>query len=110
MMDEYKIMEEEVCSLLQKHASSTHAKEILAPKIAQTSLMMNHLYEDLGFESRTQMGKFMKENFLTLAEIKPKDTLWKKFMYDSIGKVAPACAGCSDAVNCFKCLLEEASA
>lgn len=109
-MDAYKIMEEEVSTLLQEHASSSYAKEILAPKIAQASLMMNHLYEDLGFDSRTQMGKFMKENFLTLAQMKPKDTLWKKFIYDTIGKVAPACAGCSDFLTCFKCLLEEASA
>ena len=109
-MENYQIMEEEVCLLLQQHASSVYAKEILAPKVAKTSLMMNHLYEDLGFKSRTQMGAFMKENFSNLAQQKPKEILWKKFIYDSIGKVAPACADCSDSLTCFKCILQEASA
>ncbi len=109
-MSELKIMEEEVRQLLQAHAVNAYAQGILAPWIAYESLKMNHLYHDLGFKSRTEMGKFMKTNFPTLAAQKPKDKLWKKFIYDEIGKVAPACFSCDDSVNCFKCLLEEMSA
>ncbi len=104
------VMENEVRELLQKHAVNEHAKNILAPWIAYESLKMNHMYEDLGFKSRTQMGKFMKKNFPTLAEQKQSDKLWKKFIYDEIGEIAPACAGCSDQLTCFSCRVSELSA
>lgn len=55
------------------------------------SLKRNHLYQDLGFKSRVEMGKYMKCHFPKLAERKPLDKLWKKFIYDSIGRIAPAC-------------------
>lgn len=109
-MQDHKQMQQAVCELLVSHAKNEHARLVVAPKIAETSLMMNHLYHDLGFQSRTQMGTYMKEHFPTLAAIKPAQTLWKKFLYDSIDAVAPACAGCSDADTCFKCIIAEASA
>ena len=99
-----------VTSLLAAHATNTYAKEVLAPYIASVSLEMNHLYEDLGFQSRSEMGKFMMKNFSTLAVQKPKEKLWKKFLYDKIGAVAPACATCNDHDSCFSCLLKEMSA
>lgn len=110
IMDELKIMEKEVLSLLQSFAVNFHARNILAPWIAYESLKMGHLYHDLGLKSRTDMGKFMKKNFPLLAEQKPKDKLWKKFIYDEIGRVAPACASCDDQMNCFRCLVSELSA
>jgi len=42
--------------------------------------------------------------------MKPKDKLWKKFLYDAIGMVAPACVACDDQEHCFTCILAEASA
>ena len=110
MIIEYTIMEAEVLALLQQHAVNGHARHVLAPWVAYESLKMNHLYEDLGFHSRTEMGRFMKRNFPTLAAQKPADKLWKKFLYDAIGKVAPACATCDDQATCFKCILQEMSA
>ena len=65
------------------------------------------IYEDLGMKSRTEMGKFMSQHFPTLASLKPKDKLWKKFLYDSIGKIAPACAACDDQITCFACIIKE---
>jgi nitrogen fixation protein NifQ len=56
------------------------------------------------------MGAYMSQHFPQLAQLKPKDKLWKKFLYDSIGKVAPACASCNDQEHCFTCLIAEASA
>ena len=107
---ELKDMEKDVCFLLKAHAVNIFAQDILAPWVAQESLNMNHLYHDLGFQSRTEMGRFMNKNFPTLASQKPKDKLWKKFIYDEIGKVAPACISCDDQMNCFKCILAEQSA
>lgn len=104
------IMYEDVRRLLATHAINGFAKHILAPHVARVSLEMNHLYEDLGFKSRTQMGKFMKKNFPTLAAQKAKEKLWKKFLYDEIGAVAPACTTCNDQDTCFACILKEMSA
>lgn len=104
------VMYEEIRELLQQHAINGNAKYILAPLVAQKSLLMNHLYEDIGFRSRTEMGKFMKKNFPLLAVKKPRDKLWKKFLYDEIDRVAPACATCDDQLTCFRCLLSEQSA
>jgi nitrogen fixation protein NifQ len=109
-MNELEVMEREIIALLRTYAVNGQAKYILAPLVAQKSLEMNHLYEDLGFQSRTQMGKFMKKNFPQLAANKPKEKLWKKYLFDCIGKVAPACATCDDQLTCFSCLLKEMSA
>lgn len=106
-MSELKKMECDVRSLLQFHAVNTYARDVLGPWIAYESLKMNHLYEDLGFKSRSEMGRFMKKNFPSLAALKPKEKLWKKYLYDEIGQVAPACATCDDQATCFRCLLEE---
>jgi len=103
MTKEHEIMYKEVLALLQKYASDDKAKLEVAPLVALKSLAPNHLYQDLGLDNRIQMGKLMKKNFPSLAEKKPEDKLWKKYIYDLIGKVAPACATCSDQVNCFAC-------
>jgi nitrogen fixation protein NifQ len=64
---------------------------------------MNHLYQDLGFKSRIEMGRYMKKYFPKLAELKPADKLWKKFIYDLIDETAPACVECKDQISCFAC-------
>lgn len=109
-MNEIKIMEEEVYALLCSYGVDSNAQDVLAPWIAKESLKMNHLYQDLGLNNRIEMGKFMTKNFPLLAAKKPKDKLWKKFIYDEIGKVAPACATCSDQMSCFACMVSEMTA
>ena len=97
------ILEEKVTEFLSHYAIDAYAREQMAPHIAKISLMQNHLYEDLGFRNRIEMGRFMNEHFPRLWEIKPKEKLWKKFIYDSIGEIAPACENCKDQINCFSC-------
>ncbi|MDD2789037.1 MAG: nitrogen fixation protein NifQ [Sulfurimonas sp.] len=109
-MNELQKLENEIYVLLRFYGVNSFAKEILAPWVAYESLKMNHLYQDLGFKSRTEMGKFMSKNYPKLAVKKPKEKLWKKFLYDEIGKVAPACISCDDQFNCFKCIVSEMSA
>lgn len=104
-MKEFEIMEVEILKLLQDNADDDYAKNTLAPWIAKTSLKMGHLYSDLGLISRKEMNRLMTKNYSTLAKIKPDNIRWKKFLYDSIGKVAPACATCKDITNCFHCEL-----
>lgn len=96
-------LEAKVTHFLQRFAKDDSAKYQIAPLIAKASLMSNHLYEDLGFANRIEMGRFMKEHFPALANQKPSDRLWKKYIYEGIGEVAPACATCHDQINCFGC-------
>ena len=49
-----KEMRKNIEKLLIKHANSDFARYNLAQKIAEASIEMNHLYEDLGFKSRTE--------------------------------------------------------
>ena len=107
---EHDMMFHEIDTYLKKYAINEEARYCIAPLIALKSLEMNHLYQDMGFKSRTQMGAYMAEHFPRLVYMKPKDKLWKKFLYDAIGKVAPACASCNDQEHCFTCILAEASA
>lgn len=104
-MRDLELMEQEVRELLQSHANDDYAKDELAPHIAKTSLLIGHLYSDLGLPNREVMGQLMMRNFTTLAKQKPNDVRWKKYLYDCIGKTAPACATCSDISNCFHCSL-----
>jgi nitrogen fixation protein NifQ len=110
MTTENEIMYDEIRMMLASYAVNGFAAMVLAPLVARTSLEMNHLYEDMGFKSRTEMGRFMMRNFPELAKQKPKDKLWKKYLYDCIGAVAPACATCDDQATCFKCIMQELSA
>ncbi|MBU1642572.1 nitrogen fixation protein NifQ [bacterium] len=110
MTTEHQIMYDDIRMMLASYAVNGFAQMVLAPLVARTSLEMNHLYEDMGFKSRTEMGRFMMRNFPELAKQKPKDKLWKKYLYDCIGAVAPACATCDDQATCFKCIMQELSA
>ena len=110
MNEELKQMENEVFMLLHGYGVNAFAQNVLARWVAYESLKANHLYQDLGFKSRTQMAAFMKKNFPEFAAKKPKEKLWKKFIYDEIGRVAPACANCDDMATCFKCKVSEISA
>jgi len=98
-------LEREVMIFLQSYAKNRYSKYVIAPHIAAMSLQMNHLYEAMGFKNRVQMGKYMKCHFPELATKKPVDKLWKKFIYDSISRVAPFCFSCKDNSNCFACEL-----
>ena len=98
-------MYEKVKDLLQRYALNDEVKQNQAIEVTKNSLKMNHLYQDMGFSSRTQMGKYMQTYFPRLAEKKPKDKLWKKYIYDLVGEVAPACATCDDQETCFRCSL-----
>jgi nitrogen fixation protein NifQ len=104
----HKAMEEKLIGLLALHTTTLYASEEIAPLIAKKSLEMNHLYEAMTFQNRKKMNEFMQLHFPTLAQEKPEGVRWKKFLYDCIGAVAPACEGCPDEEDCFRgeCSLE----
>ncbi|WP_277641714.1 nitrogen fixation protein NifQ [Wolinella succinogenes] len=92
-----------ILAILQEHAASPYAKEVIAPMIAERAYGKNHLYEDMGFPSRKDYNAFMAIHFPLLAQEKPKEKRWKKFLFDTIGEIAPACAFCGDTDECFSC-------
>lgn len=96
-------LEQKVTCFLQSYTNSHYAHEHIAPLVAKQSLLENHLYQDLGFDNRIEMHRFMTIHFPLLVIQKPQDILWKKFIYDGIGEVAPACARCQDNIHCFSC-------
>lgn len=99
-----KVLAEKIKYLLIGHAM-TKESTVLADVIAQKSTRMNHLYQDMGFKSRSEMSEFMARHYPKLAEKKPKEIRWKKFLYDCIEETAPACEYCKDIENCFSCEL-----
>ncbi len=92
-----------IIELLRSYAKDSYAKEHVAPLVAQKSTLPNHLYEDMGFASRAEMHTYMSEHFPNLAAKKPKEIRWKKYLYDLIGKRAPACFNCPDEDLCHSC-------
>jgi len=97
------ILEKKVRELLGYFSIDEYTEKEVAPHIAKISLKMNHLYFDLGMKNRIEMGKYMKTHFPKLADKKPSNKFWKKFIYDTIGEVAPSCSTCKDKINCFSC-------
>ena len=94
-------LETKITALLQKFSKDSYASLTIAPLVAKRSLLQNHLYQDLGFTNRIAMGHFMELHFPLLAKHKPPSKLWKKYLYDSIDAIAPACEHCSSQTNCF---------
>jgi len=92
-------------TLLEEHAVDETARKEIAPMVAENSVKMNHLYEDMGFPDRKVMNAFMTKHFPTLAATRPEDVRWKKYLYDCVDLTAPACEGCFDKENCFGCEL-----
>ncbi len=94
--------------LLSDNAVNDFAKTALANYISAKAFEAGHLYADMGLGSRSEMNRLMCENYPALAAKRPPEKRWKKFLFDEISSVAPACYGCLDAQNCFKCDILEA--
>lgn len=68
----------------------------------------DHLWQDLGLWSRTDLSRLMYDNFRPLAEKNTKDMKWKKFLYKQMCESegiyvcrAPSCEVCTDYPACF---------
>lgn len=97
-------LSEKIRNFLLQYANTREAA-LLADTVAQKSILLNHLYQDMGFKSRSEMSDFMSRHYPSLADKKPKEIRWKKFLYDCIEETAPACGYCKDIENCFSCEL-----
>lgn len=103
--------EDEVCLrglLRQSMTLGTPFQNQLAAMVARRCMRPNHLWQDLGFRNRRELGWMMLRHFETLAERNRSDMKWKKFFYRTICRdegfmlcAAPSCSECDDFDVCF---------
>ncbi|MEY8710197.1 nitrogen fixation protein NifQ [Mangrovibacter phragmitis] len=77
--------------------------------LASAAMGFNHLWEDLGLDSRAELGELMQECFPQLVVMNNKKMRWKKFFYrqrclqqegDLVCR-SPSCDDCCEWVHCF---------
>ncbi len=80
----------------------------LARLIAVASLGFNHLWQDLGLDSRQQLRSLMTCCFPKLVEMNDKNMRWKKFFYKQLCALggnyvcrSPSCDDCVERATCF---------
>lgn len=80
----------------------------IADIVSAACLGGDHLWRDLGFTSRAELGELLHLNFKPLAEKNTQDMKWKKFFYKQMceqegGYVcrAPSCNECAAYDDCF---------
>ena len=98
---------EKLFKLLKEYAVTDEGLGSIAEQIVEKAFWMGHLYSDMGYSSRVELHRFMSLHYPVLAAKKPPQTRWKKFLFDEIGFVAPACLECKDFSDCHKCDLLE---
>lgn len=100
---------EELRELLAEARSGISNIELkIADIVAAACLGGDHLWRDLGFSSRAELGELLHVNFKPLAEKNTQDMKWKKFFYKQMceqegGYVcrAPSCNECAAYDDCF---------
>lgn len=76
--------------------------------IVAGSLGSDHLWQDLGLWSRSQLSAMLLYNFPELAVKNDKDMKWKKFLYKQLCEAeglylcrVPSCEVCADYSKCY---------
>ena len=76
--------------------------------IVSGSLGSDHLWQDLGLWSRSQLSAMLQFNFPELAAKNDKDMKWKKFLYKQLCEAeglylcrVPSCEVCIDYAKCY---------
>ena len=94
--------------LLAQRSSEGDAGRFLAAMIARRAMEPNHLWEDLGLRSRSELTRLLARHFGPLAARNTKNMRWKRFFYralcESDGFVmctTPVCTECRDFDLCF---------
>ena len=95
--------------LLAQFASQSGLEtEWLIAMIVAACLGNDHLWQDLGLWSRSDLSALMAHNFPELMNRNSKDMKWKKFLYKQLCEAeglyvcrAPSCEVCKDYQQCF---------
>jgi nitrogen fixation protein NifQ len=109
-LDFSRMLEKTDLENLLKHYSKADALEIdwMIAIIVAGCLGSDHLWQDLGLWSRSQLSALLQHNFPELAAKNNQDMKWKKFLYKQLCEAegiylcrAPSCAVCIDYPKCF---------
>lgn len=80
----------------------------LAALVARRAMRPNHLWQDCGLRSRSELSELLHRHFTPLASRNVNNMKWKKFLYRMICRdeefrlcTAPSCAECDDFSMCF---------
>ncbi|CAG0991870.1 hypothetical protein RHDC4_02562 [Rhodocyclaceae bacterium] len=97
-----------VALLLDHRAEPTEERAWLAFAVATAALGENHLWQDMGLESRDVLTSLMAEHFPGLHSLNAANMKWKKFFYRQLCEragvpicKAPHCRECCDYAVCF---------
>lgn len=100
--------EELLTLLMSNRAGHDDCEPWLADIVVAACMGGNHLWQDLGVFSRTELSELMARNFPTLAARNDRDMKWKKFLYKQLCIEegiytcrAPSCEVCVDYASCF---------
>jgi nitrogen fixation protein NifQ len=94
--------------LRQYAALPAPESEWLIALIVAACLGSDHLWQDLGLFSRSELSALLQHNFPQMAAKNNKDMKWKKFIYKQLCEEeglyvcrAPSCEVCQDYPVCF---------
>jgi len=99
----------ELVKLLLMYRTNVSESEIwMAHIVAIACQGQDHLWQDMGLWSRSQLSDLLMCNFPELALLNVKNMKWKKFLYKQLCITegiytcrAPSCEVCADYANCF---------
>lgn len=101
--------EEQLLDLFVRFRSDDRRETMwLASAMTRRCMSPNHLWQDLGLNSRGELGRLMHEFFPALAARNVLNMKWKKFFYRSLCEMegftlcaSPSCQQCNDYNDCF---------
>ncbi|KHK90698.1 nitrogen fixation protein NifQ [Novosphingobium malaysiense] len=101
--------EQALRDILWMNCSEASVFELLLTRlVARRCQRPNHLWQDLGLASRTELSMLMEQHFPRLAMKNSADMKWKKFFYRMMCTSegfrlcsAPVCTECDDFDACF---------
>jgi len=109
-LDFSRMLEKDDLVNLLKHYAKPETPETdwMIAIIVAGCLGSDHLWQDLGLWSRSQLSAMLQYNFPELAAKNDKDMKWKKFLYKQLCEAegiyvcrAPSCEVCIDYPKCF---------
>ncbi|MFA5924143.1 MAG: nitrogen fixation protein NifQ [Methylobacter sp.] len=109
-LDFSRMLEKEDLVNLLKHycRPDTHEMDWMIAIIVAGCLGSDHLWQDLGLWSRSQLSAMLQYNFPELAAKNDQDMKWKKFLYKQLCEAeglylcrAPSCNVCIDYPKCY---------
>jgi len=100
---------EDLVNLLKQYSRpDTLEMDWMIAIIVAGCLGSDHLWQDLGLWSRSQLSAMLQYNFLDLAAKNDQDMKWKKFLYKQLCEAeglylcrAPSCSVCIDYPKCY---------